>query len=180
MSESGFSGPPPANGGRSDPVGILAEYEGVEDFGELKLGEADLVPIVDDYRKCRRLIDTLRALPPESAVRQAILYRCQTVADDLRGRAKRRADRAETVDIYIGRMAVTVSVSGAVGLVAGSPAVSATAYLALVAVGVFGMIYAAMERQVSKAEENDSLKIAKRIERMIEAVERSSLGDRDD
>jgi hypothetical protein len=180
MANRNASGPPAEQGGRADPVGVLAEYEGVETFREIKLGEADLVPIVEDYRKRRRLIDTLRALPPGSAVRQAILYRCQTVADDLRGRAKRRADRAETVDIYIGRMAVTVSVSGAVGLVAGSPEVTATAYLALVAVGVFGMVYAAVERHVSKGEEDDSLEVAKRIERMIEAVERPASGDRDD
>jgi hypothetical protein len=180
MSERGANGPPAEQGGRNDPVGVLAEYEGVETFRELKLGEADLIPIVEDYRKRRRLIDTLRALPPESAVRQAITYRCQTVADDLRGRAKRRADRAETVDIYIGRMAVTVSVSGAVGLVAGSPEVTASAYLALVAVGVLGMVYAALERHVSKREENDSIEVAKRIERMIEAVERPVSGERDD
>ncbi|MBK1669194.1 hypothetical protein CKO28_14245 [Rhodovibrio sodomensis] len=180
MSDSGSGGLPAENGDRKDPVGVLAEYEGVEDYRELTLGEADLVPIVDDYRKRRRLIDTLRALPPESAVRQAIIYRCQTVADDLRGRAKRRADRAETVDVYIGRMAVTVSVSGAVGLVAGSPEVSAAAYLALVGAGVAGMAYAAVERYVSKREENDSIEAAKRIERMIEAVERPSLGDRYD
>ncbi|MBK1670347.1 hypothetical protein CKO28_20190 [Rhodovibrio sodomensis] len=180
MAQQGPSGSPADTGGRNDPVGVLAEYEGVADDRELKLGEADLVPIVDDERKRRRLIDTLRALPPESAVRQAILYRCQTIADDLRGKAKRRADRAETADIYIGRMAVTVSVSGAVGLVAGSPEVSATAYLALVAVGVFGMVYAALERQMSKGEENDNIHVAKRIERMIEAVERPSPGDRND
>jgi hypothetical protein len=180
MSKSGSSGPPAEHGGRSDPVGVLAEYEGVADDRDLKLGEADLVPIVDDDRKRRRLIDTLRSLPPESAVRQAILDRCQTVADDLSGRAKRRADRAETVDIYIGRMAVTVAVSGAIGLVAGAPEVSASAYLSLVAAGVFGMIYAALERHVSKAEENDSIEFAKRIERMIEAVERPASGDRDD
>jgi hypothetical protein len=77
-------------------------------------------------------------------------------------------------------MAVTVSVSGAVGLVAGSPQVSATAYLALVAVGVLGMVYAALERHVSKREENDSIEVAKRIERMIEAVERPVSGERDD
>jgi hypothetical protein len=58
--------------------------------------------------------------------------------------------------------------------------VSASAYLSLVAAGVFGMIYAALERHVSKAEENDSIELAKRIERMIEAVERPASGDRDD
>ena len=42
------------------------------------------------------------------------------------------------------------------------------------------MVYAALERYVSKREENDSIEVARRIERMIEAVERPASGDRDD